>query len=264
MLGWGLKHFKWPRPPLVLGFILGSILERYMFISIQRYGTDWMLRPARRSSCSRSPRSACSGRCFRTCARMAASRAWCRISAAPHFSWHNLFPVFLLVLFGVMMTEAVTWNPLAKIVPLIVGSGAILFCSLALITEVFKKGTVKATSLGEKAMEQVQQKMHMDIASTVSHLPAKTLLTRGAIFFGWMVGFLLSMATIGLIPTVPLFVIAFMRLEAREPWRIVLPYALIMAAFHLLSCSISCWRSRGRRRCWAIYFPDLRGVIPSV
>src|SRR5262245_32234939 len=45
VLGWGLKHFKWPRPPLVLGFILGSTLERYLFISIQRFGAEWMLRP---------------------------------------------------------------------------------------------------------------------------------------------------------------------------------------------------------------------------
>src|SRR5262249_40092866 len=37
LLGWAMKHFRWPRPPLVLGFILGSILERYMFISIERY-----------------------------------------------------------------------------------------------------------------------------------------------------------------------------------------------------------------------------------
>src|ERR1700761_2335114 len=45
MLGWGMKHFKWPGPPLVLGFILGGILERYMFISIERYGVSWMLHP---------------------------------------------------------------------------------------------------------------------------------------------------------------------------------------------------------------------------
>ena len=45
MLGWAMKHFKWPRPPLVLGFILGEVIERYMFISIQRYGISWMLRP---------------------------------------------------------------------------------------------------------------------------------------------------------------------------------------------------------------------------
>ena len=42
---------------------------------------------------------------------------------------------------------------------------------------------------------------------------------RGAIFFGWMVAFLGSMAVIGLIPTVPVFIIAFMRLEGPEKWR---------------------------------------------
>src|SRR5262249_30321889 len=44
-LGWAMKHFRWPRPPLVLGFILGGIVERYMFISIERYGIAWMERP---------------------------------------------------------------------------------------------------------------------------------------------------------------------------------------------------------------------------
>ena len=84
-------------------------------------------------------------------------------------------------------------------------------------------------------MAQVQQKIHMDIASTRTDLPVATLLVRGAMFFGWLVAFLISMAAIGLIPTVPLFVVAFMRLEAREPWRIVLPYALVMCRVHLLS-----------------------------
>ena len=45
MLGWAMKHFRWPRPPLILGIVLGGILERYMFISIERYGVSWMLRP---------------------------------------------------------------------------------------------------------------------------------------------------------------------------------------------------------------------------
>ena len=42
-----MKHFKWPRPPLVLGFILGEMLERYMFISIQRYGVSLDAAPDR-------------------------------------------------------------------------------------------------------------------------------------------------------------------------------------------------------------------------
>ena len=45
VLGWVMKQLKWPRPPLILGFVLGDIIERYLFISIQRYGIDWFSRP---------------------------------------------------------------------------------------------------------------------------------------------------------------------------------------------------------------------------
>jgi TctA family transporter len=40
-----MVRFDWPRPPLVLGFILGRMAETYLQISISRYGTDWVLRP---------------------------------------------------------------------------------------------------------------------------------------------------------------------------------------------------------------------------
>jgi len=100
----------------------------------------------------------------------------------PRFSWANLFPVFLLGLFTVMLREATQWNPLARIIPLIVGSGAILFCSLTLANEIFKRRTIKKESLDEIARAQVQQKIHMDIKSNISHLPVRTLLIRGSFF----------------------------------------------------------------------------------
>jgi TctA family transporter len=40
-----MKQLRWPRPPLILGFVLGAIIERYMFISTARYGFEWLLRP---------------------------------------------------------------------------------------------------------------------------------------------------------------------------------------------------------------------------
>ena len=39
------------------------------------------------------------------------------------------------------------------------------------------------------------------------------------------------MAVVGLIPTVPVFIVAYMRLEGRERWRLVLLYAAIMTLF---------------------------------
>ena len=41
LLGFIMKRLRWPRPPLVLGFVLGGLVERYMFISVERYGAQW-------------------------------------------------------------------------------------------------------------------------------------------------------------------------------------------------------------------------------
>jgi TctA family transporter len=262
ILGWGLKHFGWPRPPLVLGFILGSVLERYMFISIQRYGSSWMTRPVVIVMFGLAAVSL-----FRPLLQDVRAHGGIKGMLSdfgpPHFSWHNIFPAFLLALFAVMMLEAVEWNPLARIIPLIVGTGAIIFCALALTNEVFKRGTIRKESLDEMARAQVQQKIHMDIKSSVSHLPVKTLLIRGAIFFGWMIAFLISMALIGLIPTVPVFVIALMRIEGREPWRITVPMAVFMCVFiyvlfdQLLAIP---WPPS----VLGDLVPSLKGVVPSV
>ena len=68
----------------------------------------------------------------------------------------------------------------------------------------------------------------MDLASDTAHLPVRTVATRAARFFGYLIGFMGSMAVIGLIPTVALFVLLFMRLEGRERWSLVIPYAVIL------------------------------------
>jgi hypothetical protein len=71
----------------------------------------------------------------------------------------------------------------------------------------------------------------MDLASDTQHLPVRVVLLRGGLFFGWLLAFMASMATIGLIPTAPLFVIAYMRLEGNEPWKLVLPQAICLTLF---------------------------------
>ncbi|MFB3061556.1 MAG: tripartite tricarboxylate transporter permease, partial [Candidatus Binatia bacterium] len=45
LLGWFMKRFSWPRPPLILGLVLSGIIENYLFISVARYGAEWLLRP---------------------------------------------------------------------------------------------------------------------------------------------------------------------------------------------------------------------------
>jgi TctA family transporter len=46
LVGFAMKRLGWARPPLLLGFVLGELVERYAFISVSRYGAvGWMLRP---------------------------------------------------------------------------------------------------------------------------------------------------------------------------------------------------------------------------
>jgi TctA family transporter len=228
LLGWAMKHFRWPRPPLVLGFILGGILERYMFISIERYGLEWMTRPIVMAMFLLSAISLARP-LLQDIREHHGMRAMLSNFGAPRLSTGNLFPLALLCLFAAMMAMSIPWSFEAKIVPTIVGVGAIIACSLSLANDIFSKQHGEdVIGLDDQAKAAVTQKIHMDIASKTAHLPAQVILLRGFLFFGWMVAFLCSMAVIGLIPTVPIFVIAYMRLEGPEQWRHVLLMAAIM------------------------------------
>jgi len=45
-LGYFMKRFSYPRPPLILGMLLGDLLEKYLYISTASYGIKWLARPS--------------------------------------------------------------------------------------------------------------------------------------------------------------------------------------------------------------------------
>ncbi|HTH98723.1 MAG TPA: tripartite tricarboxylate transporter permease [Stellaceae bacterium] len=276
LLGWSMKHAKWPRPPLILGLILGSTLERYLFVSTERYGWGgWVTRPVVLIILGVALLGLV--RSFVADIRQHGGfKGMAQGFAHPRFQPGNLFPAFLLCLMGVMVAQATQWNFNAKIGPLSVGFAGLLFCAVSFVNEVFRRKAMKPATVGAaaapiseieattgKSVKGQEGKIHMDIPSALAHLPGRTVLFRGLIFFGWMVGFMGSMALIGLIPTVPIFIIAYMRLEGRERWSLVLPFAVIMAVFiyavfdQLLAVP---WPPT----VLGAVFPDLRGYVPSL
>ncbi|WP_022706377.1 tripartite tricarboxylate transporter permease [Paracoccus zeaxanthinifaciens] len=44
-LGIYLRRFGWPRPALLIGFVLAPGAEAYLYQAVQFYGAEWMLRP---------------------------------------------------------------------------------------------------------------------------------------------------------------------------------------------------------------------------
>ena len=77
-----------------------------------------------------------------------------------------------------------------------------------------KPAAARSEGLAERAEHEVGEKIHMDLTSDTGHLPVREIVMRGALFFGYLIGFMAVMAVIGLIPTVALFVVFFMRYEA--------------------------------------------------
>ncbi len=44
-LGYFMKRFDWARPPVLVGFVLGEMIERNLVNSVRFFGLSWLLRP---------------------------------------------------------------------------------------------------------------------------------------------------------------------------------------------------------------------------
>ena len=231
LVGWIMKQFKWPRPPLILGVVLGDTIERYLFISIERYGLSWMLRPIVvllfalailgliRPLLQDIRSQGGLGRMLTSFQR-------------PTFHPSQLFTMFMIALIGAAVVASLQWDFSAKIVPLVVGTVALCAAVLSLFNEMCRKpAAAAAEGPAEHAEHEVGEKIHMDLVSDTAHLPVREIVMRGGLFFGYLIGFMAVMATIGLIPTVGVFVVFFMRHEAKERWSLVIPYAVVLVLF---------------------------------
>jgi TctA family transporter len=224
LLGWIMKRLRWPRPPLILGFVLGAIIERYMFISITRYGADWLLRPVVLILLA----LALAGMLrplFQEVRARGGLKEMLTVFGKPTFQLSDLFYLVIIGLLGYMVATATTWDFKASVGPLTVGISALVVAVVSFVNHLLRRpGASHAAGLAAPRVDGTRE-VHMDLQTDMSHLPTRTVLVRAGLFFGWLLAFMASMAIIGLIPTVPLFVIAYMRLEGSERWKLVLPQA---------------------------------------
>jgi TctA family transporter len=234
LLGWIMKQFKWPRPPLILGVVLGDTIERYLFISVERYGISWFARPV----VAILFLIAIIGlvRPFLQDIRIHGGLKKMLTSfQAPRFDPSQLFTIFMICVIGSMVLMALRWDFSAKIVPLVVGTVALIAAGTSLFNDMCRKPEPELGSIADQAIHEVEaqlgqteQKMHMDLTSDTAHLPTSLIIMRAARFFGYLLVFMGVMAFIGLIPTVGIFVVFFMRYENKERWKLIITYAIIL------------------------------------
>jgi putative tricarboxylic transport membrane protein len=228
VVGWTMKRLGWPRPPMVLGIVVGGIFERYLFISTQLYGWGWLYRPAVLA--------------ILACVVWALYRPLSQIavtlvtefrhvgSRKAHFGAASAFSLAVIVLIVAAIISSAGWPHDAKLVPLTACGMALVAAVLNLVYELFGPEPV-AVAHADSGLTVSEQK----VSAHVSDLGVTddVVRRRAVWFFAWLAGFIALVALIGFIPAIGVFVFAYMSLGFGEPKLHSLAYAL--------ATTLLCW-----------------------
>jgi len=247
LLGFIMKRLRWPRPPLVLGFVLGGLVERYMFISVERYGAQWtyditefpivvimfiitfwgIMSPYIRDSRER--------RRDRLDGKTTAQDKIFRFERKG-LDFDFLFAAGILVMFVVELSISNEWEFGARLIPHVVGYLGILFCAFFLFAKLFYHKGPKTMTVADGSGKEVKQQLgetdvHFDIVVDFGDLPQETIVRRSLAYFGWCGFFFILASIIGLLPAMFFFLVGYMRLWGKSSWKVTLGVALPLWIF---------------------------------
>ncbi|MED5534436.1 MAG: tripartite tricarboxylate transporter permease [Pseudomonadota bacterium] len=220
LLGWVMKRVDWPRPPLLLGLVLGGLLERYMFISFQRYGTDWLFRPIVIGVFAVTLYSLLKPIVTNFIQRRREITNPLVFGFKPNSvgpeSWFN---ISIIIFFLACIVGSWRWDLGAKLVPQVVGWIGLGLSGLQLAWTIFV--TYSPTPKKSVEVENLKtQTIGMD--SDVVVLPPDEAKRRAVRYFGWCFFVLIAATLVGLLPAMLIFLIGYLRFEAKESWTITL------------------------------------------
>ena len=211
-LGFLMKRLRWPRPPVILGFVLGAIVERYMFISVNLYGLQWLLRPVVLIVLLASLYGVLAPTVRRLVSARRGGPRGLRIALRTDVEvYDTLFTAAFGVLFAAALAISWQWPLGARFVPQIISWTGILSTAILLAMQLFLKFEEPSTPGAATADD-----LHLDTTTDFQGLPPGTIAMRALVYFGWLLFFLGAAALIGLLPAMAVFLAGYLRLSAKE------------------------------------------------
>jgi len=220
-VGWIMKRLGWPRPPMVLGIVIGGIFERYLNLSMQLYGIGWLWHPSTTFTLGglSIPLPVVTiilclvlWALFKPLSEIVTSVVR-EIREVHHhhlrFGASAAFTVAIIVFILVAIALSSEWPPAAKPVPLTACYMALVAAFLNLINEVFGKEQSLAARGNVDGGVAVK---HVDLG-----IDPATARIQSTVYFGWLLAFLAGIWLVGFLPAIAIFVFAYMHLGFREP-----------------------------------------------
>ena len=213
IVGWIMKRLGWPRPPMVLGLVVGGIFERYLNLSTQLYGIGWLWHPSTTFHVGGLAIP------IPVAAIVLLLVAWALfkpmseivvnvVSELRHVRAHRLrlgasaaFTLSVIAFIVAAILLSLDWPASAKPVPLTACYMALTAACLNLINELFGKEPDAGATVNADGGSGHQMDLGVD---------AGTARRQSVVYFAWLLGFLLAIWLVGFLPAITLFVLGYM------------------------------------------------------
>ena len=222
-LGWVMEKLAWPRPPVLLGLVLGPLAENRLFLSTDNYGLAWMHRPGvilifaltlfgifyPMIKERRQAKAKIADRLETTTSETQ--------NATLHFGPSALFTLSVVVLLALALWQSRNFGFRAGLFPWAIGIPTIILACAQLARDLYGKKT----------------KTSADISASVEHEVTPAEVKRRTIsIILWTVGFFVAIWLLGFSYAVPLTMLAYLALSARERWTMVLSVSFFTWLFY--------------------------------
>jgi putative tricarboxylic transport membrane protein len=211
-LGWIMEKLEWPRPPVLLGLVLGPLAENRLFLSTDNYGWAWTTRPAvigifiltlfgifypviknRREARQKE-------------ANEASTRTAKEETHGDHrmqFGPRALFSIAVIVILALALWQSRNFGYRAGLFPWVIGTPTLLLAFGQLVRDLYGK-TKKSSSIPEIG------ELHVEVAPEVERKRTISIIL-------WTIGFFLAIWLLGFSYAVPLTILLYLKL-AGENW----------------------------------------------
>jgi TctA family transporter len=222
-LGWVMQKLDWPRPPLLLGLVLGPLMENRLFLATGNYGMSWLWRPgvlgllavtlagllyplfkAKHPAQNSAVPAAMGSDASPMPARHTTLRPR---SDAIQLSWATLFSLLLVIVLVWALWQSRRFGFRAGLFPWAIGFPLLTLAIVQLVMDL----TGKKTGHGLVRM--------MDAPPGI---PPELVRRRTASICGWIIGFFVTIWLLGFPLAVPLLTCLYLKVGAAEKWPLTL------------------------------------------
>ncbi|MEE8334048.1 MAG: tripartite tricarboxylate transporter permease, partial [Alphaproteobacteria bacterium] len=215
LLGLVMRYAGWPRAPLVLGFVLGSIMETALDITLQKYTWDWLLRPVSGIIAALavltvvlSARGIIKQRRESPDAAIGEGSASGREAELQKFT-SLPFSIFLFAVFAYAIVEASGWRQEGGRIVLAFSYPGAAFCLLMILSDLRDILTAKSSEITGPFFTQY---------AGVLRASKEPLGVLG--MFCWFSGIVAVTYVGGQMVALPLYVFLYLKVQHRESWKI--------------------------------------------